>query len=428
MRALARAVAWACLVLVARAASSHQHHKQHDEHLQPEDKSAVVVLLDEHRKGRDTLRLLPSMQEYWPWLHEPSASRARRVPVVLFHVEGAPGSPHPFLSDALRASFEQSAPKLRLVFIRIDAKDHLGPGGTYGGYRFCSQFLAHDMYFSLGERFPGHLENLLRIDEDALIVPPAVTVDLFDEMARRGKRVANLQAGKTENTGKMNEMHARGLKFIAAERERARADAGGGARAAAHPALAEGVDGAGVDGAGNSVDAAKTLRSWFTLPCEQGKTPDFPTCRPPNFTVELLAGWAELYRLDVFVNDAYKRFLHAIHYLDGVYSKDMQWREQAFKARTALISLAHDGVRESARARPARSPIPPTSLLAPRARRCGSSCTSRRTTSGRTRTRRRAACDTSGTLARATRTTTRRARRRSAAARSGGMARASTSA
>ena len=189
-----RVVACACLVVAARASSSHAHHKEHDEQLQPEDKSAVVVLLDEHRKGRDTLRLLPSMQEHWPWLYAPTAARARRVPVVLFHVEGAPGSPHPFLSDALRSALVSSAPKLRLVFIRIEAKDHLGPGGRYGGYAFCSQFLAHDMYFSLGARFPGPLEQLLRIDEDALIVPPVVTVDLFEEMARRGKRVANLQA------------------------------------------------------------------------------------------------------------------------------------------------------------------------------------------------------------------------------------------
>ena len=326
-----RVVACACLVVAARASSSHAHHKEHDEQLQPEDKSAVVVLLDEHRKGRDTLRLLPSMQEHWPWLYAPTAARARRVPVVLFHVEGAPGSPHPFLSDALRSALVSSAPKLRLVFIRIEAKDHLGPGGRYGGYAFCSQFLAHDMYFSLGARFPGPLEQLLRIDEDALIVPPVVTVDLFEEMARRGKRVANLQAragprsaprgggvgdeaeppspaplpynpsltlpgtsqaGKTENTGKMNEMHARALKYVAAER--ARADGGGhggggGARAHhsatdddgrvfARPSLAEGVDAKGADA------AARTLQRWFTLPCEEGKTKDFPTCRPPNFT------------------------------------------------------------------------------------------------------------------------------------------------
>ena len=108
-----RVVACACLVVAARASSSHAHHKEHDEQLQPEDKSAVVVLLDEHRKGRDTLRLLPSMQEHWPWLYAPTAARARRVPVVLFHVEGAPGSPHPFLSDALRSALVSSAPKLR---------------------------------------------------------------------------------------------------------------------------------------------------------------------------------------------------------------------------------------------------------------------------------------------------------------------------
>jgi len=74
-----------------------------------------------------------------------------------------------------------------------------------------------------------------------------------------------------------------------------------GAAAASWPALALGPE-----------KAVEVTNKWFTRECAEGKTSDYPLCRPPNFTCELWAGWAEIYAMDVFANDAYARYLHAI--------------------------------------------------------------------------------------------------------------------
>ena len=118
--------------------------------------------------------------------------------------------------------------------------------------------------------------------------PYSLSTDLFALLQSGGYLAADLQAGKTENHGTMDEMHARALQFLASP---------------------DGV------AAGLPAGAAARADAFFFGRCAQGVRTDFPRCRPQNKKVRLAAGWAELYDVAVFRNPAYFQFLDAIDFL-----------------------------------------------------------------------------------------------------------------
>jgi hypothetical protein len=203
-----------------------------------------------------------------------------KYPWLLFWMETEEG----YFPEHKREQLRNACPGISLEFYPCDYRWPRSGGSweshKYGTpqYQQMNYWLSFELY-----RHPAlkRFKYISRIDEDAAVLSRSpLQQDFFELMEREKLRVVHLQPRMKECQCVLQELGPRAQKFVKSHQDQLN-------------------------------DNALALVSQFT--------------RDPD----LVAGWVEMYHLDVFQNNLYNEYLQHINYIEGI--RKYGWREQSIK-------------------------------------------------------------------------------------------------